>query len=705
MKTTPKIIKLLVLVWAVLCIPAFISIPGRASYIHWSTLSEWNLLPDRIGRIEPAAFLLNFLLSVLGITLFSAACILFGSLFIKAFQVHKKDDYTSSLSSWFALLGTAFLLGHGMFSLIFLTLASLYKLTPLYTGLVLITGSLAGIINGKKVFPSPFSLFKLAVGKFHNDKNNLLFLLFATSILIFSLFYASARQSYDATAIYFSDAKISALTNRAEYFTDDTFVASVLQSTIQYTAIIQVFGDQAARMFSWVCGLVIILFSLALAEKVGLSRSARFILILFLLSSTAFLDLMGDGKVDLVSTAPALATIYWMVSGEQNHTNNKSTLILVGCLAGLAIVARPFNLFLLGIFIFLYYIRNLFSSTKNKLIINSFLWIGLGAIGFGLFHLLANWIILGHPLAFLSSVSGINPSAGPWDSSPEKILSYRLLYPFAATFVNTPQSLGNITPLFAAFAPFLLIANIRKDVSIDRELRVLLFISAIMLVLWIFIFFTVLEIRYVMFLWIILFMPVAEITASALRSRDRPLSVVSNGLLFVFVSFLVLRTIYISIDTYSPLDKQGNPQCDKSRFCEYLRSINAMAMPGDRVLTLNAFRYYLRTDLFSCSTSHDEYQKLRSASIKSDLAFWEEVYRQGYHYIAYENDYTTRHLRLKVIPSPENTPEWIELEPIFGEPGDLQIAYKINISEHPSETRMNCQKNPSGIWEVNPLSP
>lgn len=96
---------------------------------------------------------------------------------------------------------------------------------------------------------------------------------------------------------------------------------------------------------------------------------------------------------------------------------------------------------------------------------------------------------------------------------------------------------------------------------------------------------------------------------------------------------------------------------------------------------------------------------MQTASTKGNLDFWEEVYRQGYKYIAYENDYTTRHLQLKIIPSPENTPDWIELESIFGEPGDLQIAYKIHILNPPFQTETTCQKNASGIWEIDSRVP
>ena len=207
------------------------------------------------------------------------------------------------------------------------------------------------------------------------------------------------------------------------------------------------------------------------------------------------------------------------------------------------------------------------------------------------------------------------------------MLALRLFYPFAATFRNTPQSLGNISPLVIAFLPALLLSDVRKKVKISRELASLVVISASTIVLWIFTFFTVVEIRYVFFLWIILFLPAAEIISSILKNEDYIFKNVGFGLLSLLLGFLAFRTVFIAVDSYSPLDKNGNPQCSDFILCDYLKSINQSASPGERVLTLSAYRYYLRTDLFSCSTTHKEYQILQALSNK-------DTEDSGWKYIA-----------------------------------------------------------------------
>ena len=298
------------------------------------------------------SYIVNLLYSFSGVIVFSFACLSLGVLVIKISKIKNTSALITPLSG-LALVSTQFLLGHGILSLIFLTLGGLYKLTPLSAIIILALGLFSGLGQLKNSFQGI-----LQQGKLENHRHKTIFWL-ASTILFLTLLLSSARISYDSSAIYFSDAKLTALTHHIRFFTNDTFVASVFHSAIQYAAIIQIFGDQSARMLSWVNGIVIIIFSLALGEKVGLSKGARFILLTLLLTSTAFVDLLGDGKVDLVSSAPAIAAIYWMIVKGLTGILGVPEFLLIGFLTGLAILGRPFNAFLLGIFVILFYFKQI----------------------------------------------------------------------------------------------------------------------------------------------------------------------------------------------------------------------------------------------------------------------------------------------------------------------------------------------------------
>jgi hypothetical protein len=699
-KPRSSIGKPLLILWAALSMFAFVWIPGRVTFVQWANMADWPFLAEKLHYINAAQYLLHLILAFLGVSIFSLACLSMGSGVLYKTRVDHSFESNNRLSG-LAFAATGFLIGHGIFSVIFLTLGALYKLSPLIVVVVLAAGFLTGIGTLRKSLGEAQKSLRAWFREMPSGRWEKTVVWLSITILLLCILYSTAMISYDATAIYFSDAKLTALSQRIEFFTDNVFVASVFHTAIQYTAISQLFGDQSARMFSWVSGLVFLLFCAALGERASLSRRALLLLPAFVLTSTAFIDLTGDGKVDLISSAPAIAAIYWMLVDAQNRNSSKALLLLTGFFIGLAVIARPYNAVLLGVFVLLFYAQQLFIKKESRFnfrsVIGAVLLIGLGAIGLGLFHLYANWILLNNPLDFLTSRAGINPTAGPWNYDPGQMLLIRLLYPFVATYYNSPETLGNITPLLIAFLPALFIYEIRHRLQLTRSMWILLVSAAGTLLIWIFLVFTVYEFRYVLFLWAILFMPVAEIAAAGMETKDPLFQKILQFLFVALLAFMSVRTLYISLDKYSPVDSSGNPQCN----CKFLGMVNDEAPPGARVLSLSAYRYYLRTDLFACSTRHDEYNSLKIAAEQGAEAFWQEVRRQGYTYLLYDEDYDLKHLQMGIVPGPENTPNWIHLTQLYMDSTDLHRTYRIDFETPPTPSERTCKLDrQSGIWEI-----
>ncbi len=688
--------------WSALTLSIFIFFSGQHSFLYGTDLSDFPQLLEKLEQISVASYLGDLIFALFGVSIFSLSYISLGLFLSKWLGLNQLPIESSPLTK-LANLATWFLLGGGTLSLVFLTIAEFLKLTFPVVAIVLTIGIISGLTQWKSAFEGIFSRDGLK-----NVSEQTIFWL-SSATLILALFLSSARISYDASAIYFSNAKITALTNHTRFFVD-VFVASAFHAGIQYTALIQLFGDQSARLLAWIYGLAIIIICLALGEKVNLPKTARPILLALLVTSSAFIELMGDGKIDLMSSAPAIAAVYWMVNESYALTGKKRVLLLIGFLAGLASIGRPYNVFLLGIFILLFYFQRIFlnegfQSSSLKTFTDTLLWIFGGAVGPGLYHLFTYWILLGSPLAFLSSISGINATSGPWDADPNQLMMLRLLYPLTVSFRNTPQSLGNITPLVLAFLPFWFVKEIRKKVEISQELARLTIIAITVIYIWILTFFTIVEIRYVFFLWAIIYIPIAELISIALKNEYIIFRNWHFGLLAALLAFFVFRTAFIAIDSYSPLDKNSNPQCTGYIMCDYLKTINHSASPGDRVLTLSAYRYYLRTDLFACSTGYFEYQTLHDLSHLEPEKFWEEVYREGYTYIAFEKEYTTRHLQLGFLPSADNTPAWMRLERLDNSGVKALVAYRIHVNNPPNQPEKYCKQDENGIWQVMSLHP
>lgn len=688
------------LAWAIVCVAVAALFPARVSVLHGAILDNIiRTFPQELATFPAAKFMLDILVSFLGIAAFSLACVSAGAPFLRG--VSAAEGTEQNIFAFLARLTTSFLIGHWLLAAVFTVLAVFGELTTASVAWTLIAAFAIGILPAIRHFLHPLKKGGLSAPGAASGRIFRFIAGLSAGVLFLALMYSSSRLGYDAAYLYFADPKLTALTHRLRFFLNDLFVVSSFQTGIQFSAIMLTFGDQAARLFSWVSGTANIIFGLALAEKAGVSHRAKAILLAMILTSTSFVDLLGDAKVDLTASAIALAAVYWMCADD--HRNSR---LLAGFLAGFSAASRPHNAFLMGVFILTLHAVRFFRDKSNparrriRSMAVSLVWIGLGSLPPLAFHLAINWAVLGNMFAMLANMENVAPQKWQWALDPQNLWLLRLFYPFVVTFLNTSQSIGNISPLFIAFLPYGLFGSIRRRLNSSSGLLGELLIAALVtLALWISLFFTIMEIRYVFFAWIILFIPAAQIAAAALDEAEG----VSRRILSALIVFLLImsavRVVYFSMDTYSPLDEQRNPQCSDYAFCEYLKTINQSAAQGDRVLTLLAYRYYLRGDLLACSTRLDEYDRIFEAARLDPQQFWIEAYRQGYKYVAYENNYSVRHLYMDTVPDPSMAPAWMKIETLYGGPQNAVAAYRISVSAPPVKQETICVQN-DGVWEV-----
>lgn len=209
----------------------------------------------------------------------------------------------------------------------------------------------------------------------------------------------------------------------------------------------------------------------------------------------------------------------------------------------------------------------------------------------------------------------------------------------------------------------------------------------------------VLEIRYVFFLWILIFLAAAELISISLEHMPPVANRFFSGIIILVLIYIIMRNIFIAVDAYSPVDETGSPQCNTSAVCGFLEPINQNADTGDRVLVFSAFRYYLRPDLFACSSKADEYHEIRNALSNSNDEFWLTVYSHGYGYIAYEENYSLRHLSINPLSSIKNPPSWVRVEKLSEAYDDRFAAYKIEFLDTPLQVQKSCISRES-IWIV-----
>jgi hypothetical protein len=695
MRLTVKsiLIQALLLAWLLICI-AFFVIASQSDYLQIFIFPGLSIFLEHLARIAPLSYMLNLIGAMGGIVIFSLACFSLGLGILRDWARRQPMDL--------AITVTAFILGEIVFSLIFLTLLNLSYLTSTSVSITLILGFLLGLPIIREWIPHLSR--PILPAKFQRRERIIVGLLGVVFAL--GLLYSSSRLSYDAVAEYFSHAKIMAVSRRPIFFyPTDSFVVSSFHPGILLTAIIQLFGDQSARMLLWVNGLAILLFGIAIGKELGMTPRVRLWFLTLMLTSTAFVDLLGDGKIELISTAPILASIYWMQKSVSNPSRRQ--FVLIGILTSFAIISRPYNIFLVSVFIGLFFVSQAYlqiraGSFNRWRFVQLILWMILPLILLGTYHLFENWFFLSSPIAPLTYARNLKTTDWQWQFDPGELNAYRLLYPFVLTFINSPQSLGNISPLFVASLPFLLIRKIRQDLDTPPQLKWLVAIAISTLVLWITLFFTVVEIRYVFFLWVILFLFIAQVVESVINNGDTLIRPLIIPLLIELLVFIGARTLFISLGTYSPIDKDGQAYCYDLSLCAFIEPVNQVAVFGDRVLVLNAYRYYLRPDLFACSSQSNEYPNLEALATQNSPEFWVEAYRQGFRYVTYEKNFALKHSHFGAIPDPQFVPSWLHVTVIFATPKNAEVVYSIDATNPPIEREKDCIKTGKGILQISP---
>jgi hypothetical protein len=690
--------KFFFILWAVLWVTVFIFIPSRVDFIHGETFGGFEEWLPKLILFNPAIAIRDVFYAFGAVSLLALVYIALGSSILRLFSRDYYGNQNLLSSSWVALVCTSFILGHAAFSFIFILFGTNHLFTANYLLAVLLAGILISIPSLKVLYNKLKFTIDIRISALWNRVNHKTIFILTIGVLLLGLFYTSTRLSYDAVAIYFSDEKLTSLNRQIDFFQGNSFIASSFQTGITYAALITLAGDQAARMYSWVNGLIIILLALSLAKELGLSRQARLIFLTFLLTSTAFVDLTGDGKIDLISTAPAVAAVYWTIINTKRK--NKSIAVLTGTMAGIAIVSRPFNIFLACLFIGTYYALS-FLSTKDKTerlaIIKLIPFLVYGVIVPAISLFIVNQLILGNPLSFLYNLQMTNSSNWQWTFDRDKLWIIRLLYPFALTVINIPQSNGNISPLFVVFLPVLLTRN---SITKLKTLPYLLRASAaaiITLTVWNIILFTVFEIRYVLFLWAIIYLALAVAIEETIFTVGNDIGRFSKVAIIAVLLFINARMIYIIVGSYSPVDNTNAPHCTNHDLCAILDPINENALPGERVFTLSAFRYYLRPDLLACSSKHNDYQLFQQLANNNTLNFWTELYKQGFRYVSFEPRYSRVHLGFDIVPEKADIPEWMELRSLSSSPNGY-ASYEIVANNPPVAVQKTCAQTPVGTW-------
>ncbi len=526
-------------------------------------------------------------------------------------------------------------------------------------------------------------------------------------LVVVSMLQAWARLSWDAGTAYFASARLMALTGTFRYTNENHLALSGFNAEVMQAAAWLLFGERPARLLSWsMAGCYLI--SLALiGRRAGLGRRGVVLAVAMALTTTSFLDLAGDGKIDLFGAATALAAILWLVMAEPPR--RRPALMLAGLLAGTSLLYRPTYVFPLALLCVVGALERggtaneTFRLRFRQAVPDCVLMAAFAALP-PLFYLARNELLLGKLMVPVPPMPGERQALAAFfedvsPASPGRAVTagIRLAYPLYASFFTTALSLGTLSPLFLASVPLWLASEARGTVSafgrrvlvvaslpitpilvaavpgwlayrapdtMARSGRRLILAASIFLVVWLAASPFVQESRYVLAIWGLVFVGSAYLVEGALvkarRRWDRVFALVVS---IVLVALLIRSVCGVANTTDRPAGG-GQPECRGIPECEMIAELNSAAPPGARILVLAAYESYLRPDLLPCASSPADLQALRLAAAAGSGPFWDAVRGLGFSYVAYWDDYPVDFAQLDAAPLLARPPPWLTLVPL-----------------------------------------
>ena len=238
---------------------------------------------------------------------------------------------------------------------------------------------------------------------------------------------------------------------------------------MHWAALFAIANETAVTVWDYLCAVSFLSGIGVLAWSLTSSGRVVVLAVLLMLSTPAFFAMMGGGKVDNAAAQYGMAAFVWLVFWPGV---GRWATIPAGLCAGWALASRYTNVIVLPAMIV--FTIMLVHGTWKAYPVNTVVkqlkvpWVRsalLGSIAAGMAAvpmLIKNWFLVGCPLA---------PHLGC--QTTFWAISYRmhhsnlqnisigdlLLYPFVWTFSHRADMLGNISPLFIGFFPFLLLSH------------------------------------------------------------------------------------------------------------------------------------------------------------------------------------------------------------------------------------------------------
>jgi hypothetical protein len=513
----------------------------------------------------------------------------------------------------------------------------------------------------------------------------------------------------DAEAFYMVYPKVIAASQRLVEMPGlyANFSQIGLLGEMHFAALLVLADVHTAKLFAWFVAMATVGMLIALARLAGLGRTGCAFVFLIAATTTAFTNHITDGKIDLFSTACGIGAFYWALrSAEGSEREQRGALQITGVLAGFAVVGKFSYLlaFLPPLFVIISW--NLHErwrltgpNTSWKMVqpVAAYMTVGVAMMAAAVPHLIKNGVLFAAPLAPFVGMEGTSWLNQTWFSSGDTAWIVAT-YPAALVFGRYPMQGGNLSFLWLAFLPLLLVRSVQTFRN-NRTLAKMTVAGLVGTLLWVLLRPSVIAPRYLLATLFLLIPSVALAAEGVFTTEARP-RILSTGI--VLVSLLALG-IFTFPHAKLPLHlihflRGTFPVCGlASPYCEPLVALNQQAEPGARVFFAGYYSYWMRPDLLQCRDDRSDAGAFAKESDASSR--WATLYTRGFHYVVIDK---TSHRTMISLLDQSMAPPWLDVEEIL-KTDELSVL-KLSSRTHDRTVELDCTQRLHPAWDVTRVS-
>ena len=587
---------------------------------------------------------------------------------------------------------SAFLLGQCVLSAgwLFLGLASQFT-TPAIASVLLVTGTISLIAIFKRntlpEFRQDLRWPKKRIGGFW------VVMLSIAGIWFIKMFYVALalQPQGDALASYMVVPKILASSHRLSPQPNYFLLSQLgLFGELHYAALMALCGANAAKLFTWFTAVASVSTLLALCRDAGIGYKGKIIAAILLATSTTFFEYAVDGKVDIYGAALGLMSYYWILCDRGAHRTRN--LVLSGIFCGFATVSKLTNLpvivpgllCLIAIDRFTYAKKTcsgfqswLPCAVKDSAIVACSVIIAM------IPHFIKNGIWFHEPLApfIYFGRQDLNMVGPAWYSLKDTFFLLAT-YPIALTFGRYPTQQGTMSPLILGFVLLAILLPRPQSLFTSRLFRIS-FAALLGTLAWMTTFPSFVMPRYIL-ATLILFIPVASKSAENMLELEKGWKTCTSAILGALLLFS-LMPLYPQIkEAFVWLAWKKAPvgiSRDMGPYFEGLNIVNKIAAPGDRVLLVGYYSYYLRPDLLQCMISEVELRTLRRNDPEKgydlkDASDWLYLIQRGCKFIIIQK---TLWPKSEAFINTKSCPRWLQLSKLHND--SICTVFSIGVTD------------------------